>query len=83
VSELCRELQIPFVEKNLQVHDVVNADEAFLATTPYGIAPVTRVNGLTIADGKPGPLFARLTGAWSRQVGMDVLEQIMSPEKVH
>lgn len=83
VSELARELQIPFIEKNLQVHDVVNADEAFLATTPYGIAPVTRVNGLTIGDGKPGPLFDRLTEAWSRQVGMDVLEQIMSPEKVH
>ena len=83
IRELCEQLQIPFIERNLQVHDVINADEAFLATTPYAVAPVTKVNGLLIGKGQPGPMFARLTEAWSQQVGMDILEQIMSPEKVH
>ena len=83
IQELCSELQIPFIQKDLQVHDVVNADEAFLSTTPYGIAPVTKVNGISICDGKPGPIFRRITEAWSQKVGMDVLAQIMEAEKVH
>ena len=59
-----RPLQIPFVERDLQVYDVINADEAYLATTPYCLAPVTKINGLPIGAGVPGPLFARLIAAW-------------------
>ena len=83
IQELCSELKIPFVQKNLQVHDVVNADEAFLSTTPYGIAPVTKVNKISISDGKPGPIFRRIVEAWSNKVGMDVLAQIMEAEKIY
>ena len=75
VIELCAKLQIVFTEREFQVHDVINADEAFLTTTPYGIAPVTRINGLNIGNGKPGPLFNRIASAWSEQVGFDILEQ--------
>ena len=75
VIELCVKLQIVFTERDFQVHDVINADEAFLTTTPYGIAPVTRINGLDIGNGKPGPLFNRIASAWSEQVGFDILEQ--------
>ena len=73
--ELCAKLQVAFSERDFQVHDVINADEAFLTTTPYGIAPATRINGLDIGNGKPGPLFKRIASAWSEQVGFDILEQ--------
>ena len=76
VIEICGDLGVPFVEQDLQVHDVVNADEAFLATTPYCMAPCTKINGLTIADGKPGPMFYRLISAWSEREGVDVVEQV-------
>lgn len=78
VIELCAKLQVSFVERDFQVHDVVNADEAFLTTTPYAIAPVTKINGIGIADGKPGPLFNRIVTAWSEQVGMDIVGQILA-----
>jgi len=78
VMELCAKLQIPFIEREFQVHDVINADEAFLTTTPYGIAPATRINGLPIGDGTRGPLFKRIAEAWSEQIGFDILEQICS-----
>jgi branched-chain amino acid aminotransferase len=81
VMELCSRLEIPFIERDFQVHDVVNADEAFLTTTPYGIAPVTRINGIAIADQKPGPLFGKLAKAWSKQVGLDILQQILSSKR--
>jgi branched-chain amino acid aminotransferase len=77
VIDLCRELGIPFVERDLQVHDAINADEALMPTTPYSLAPVTRINGLPIGDGRPGAMFKRLTDAWSRLVGMDIVKQIL------
>ena len=76
VIELASELGIPFVERDFQVFDVVSADEAFTATTPYCLMPVTRINGLPIADGKPGPVLSRLLEAWGQRVGVDIYQQI-------
>jgi branched-chain amino acid aminotransferase len=78
VIEICSKIQIPFAERDVQVHDVINADEAFLTSTPYGVAPVTKINGLPIGDGKPGVLFRRLAQAWSERVGIDIVGQILS-----
>lgn len=76
VIELAAKLGIPFVERDIQVHSVVNAGEAFLSTTPYCLMPVTKINGLAIADGKPGPVYRRLMDAWSKEVGLDIELQI-------
>jgi len=76
VAEFCDELGIGFEERNFQVYDVINADEAYLATTPYCLAPVTKINGVVIADGRPGPVFAQLMAAWSDRVGLDIVGQI-------
>lgn len=76
VIELAHELGIPFVERDFQVYNVINADEAFTATTPYCLLPVTRINGLPIGDGRPGPVYRRLLEAWSRLVGVDIAAQM-------
>jgi len=78
VAELCAELGLGFEARELQVYDVVNADEAFLSSTPYCLAPVTRINGVEIGTGKPGPVFAKLIAAWSEKVGMDIVGQIVA-----
>ena len=75
VIELCAEMGIPFIERDLQVYDVVNADEALLTTTPYCIAPVTHINNIQIARGKMGPITRRLFDAWSEKVGLDIIKQ--------
>lgn len=77
VIELCAELGIPFQERDLQPYDAINADEAFLATTPYCLAPVTRINTMPVGDGLPGPIFRRLLAAWSHKVGVDIGEQVL------
>jgi branched-chain amino acid aminotransferase len=77
VIELAAELGIPFVERDIQVFDAVNADEAFLSSTPYCLMPVTRINGRTIADGRPGPIYRRLLDAWGRRVGLEIERQII------
>ncbi|MCX6992545.1 MAG: hypothetical protein NT011_05295 [Kiritimatiellaeota bacterium] len=38
---------------------------------------MTRINGVSIGDGRPGPMFKRLTEAWSRLVGMDIVKQVL------
>jgi branched-chain amino acid aminotransferase len=38
-----------------------NADEVFVTGTMGGIAPVVRIDGRVIADGRPGPVTGRLT----------------------
>src|SRR5262249_6571462 len=76
VIELAGKLGIPFVERDLQVFNVINADEAFTASTPYCLMPVTKINGVAIADGRPGPMVRRLLAAWSEEVGLDIERQI-------
>jgi branched-subunit amino acid aminotransferase/4-amino-4-deoxychorismate lyase len=76
VMELAAKLGIPFVERDFQVFSVMNADEAFLASTPYCLMPVTRINGVAIGDGQPGPVLRRLLAAWSELVGLDIGGQI-------
>jgi branched-subunit amino acid aminotransferase/4-amino-4-deoxychorismate lyase len=76
VIELAKKLGIPFVERDIQVHSVMNADEAFTASTPYCLMPVTKINGVPIGDGRPGPVWRRLLAAWSELVGIDIEHQI-------
>ena len=78
IIELCSRLGIPFVERDLQIYDALTADEALVTTTPYCMAPVTRINGVLIGDGRPcGPVFDRLIEAWSADIGLDIRRQIL------
>lgn len=76
VIELCAELGIPCVERNIEVYDVENADEAFMTGTPFCMLPVTGINGKPIGSGKPGAMFRRLLDAWGDRVGLDIEAQI-------
>ena len=64
VQELCSKLRIPFEQTDFKVYDVMNASEAMLTSTPYCLAPVTRINGARIGNGEEvgGPVF-RLSGS--------------------
>ena len=78
VREIAEELGWNWVEKDLQIYDVANADEAWLTTTPYCAAPCTQINNTVIGSGKPGPMYKALMDAWSERVGMDVIAQIVA-----
>jgi branched-subunit amino acid aminotransferase/4-amino-4-deoxychorismate lyase len=75
VIELASRLGIGYAERDFQVHDVMNADEALLTSTPYCVMPVTRINGVAISTSQPGPIHRRLLTAWSDLVGLDVAMQ--------
>lgn len=46
-------------ECDFTLAQVYSADEAFVTGTLGGVTPVTRIDGRTIGDGRPGPLTAR------------------------
>lgn len=74
---LAHKLGVPVVETDLQLYDAITADEAFLTTTPICIGACTRINGIAIGDGKPGPIFERLLDAWNKEVNVDIRGQVL------
>ncbi|MBI4823871.1 MAG: aminotransferase class IV [Nitrospirae bacterium] len=76
MDELAKQLNIPCHERNIELYDVVTADEAFFTGTPFCMLPVSRINGLTIGSGKMGPITKMLMERWSRNVGIDIIAQI-------
>ena len=70
-------MAIPYCERDLQVFDVLNTDEAIITSTPYCLMPVTKINGIAVGEGKPGPVFRCLLDAWSEEVGVNIGQQIL------
>ncbi|HVU88148.1 MAG TPA: aminotransferase class IV [Pirellulales bacterium] len=68
-------LGVAVSEAPLTVADVESADEVLLASTPYCLLPVTRINGHAIGTGRPGDTYARLLAGWNTLSGLDVAEQ--------
>jgi len=78
VFDLARELGIPVVEGELQPYDIYNANEVFLSSTSPCVLPVTRVDRRQIGKGVPGPIVQRLLDAWSKAVGLDIVQQALT-----
>lgn len=74
-GELAGRLGLALVERPLAADDLLRADEVLLTSTPWCLLPVATVNGRRIGDGRPGPIFARLIGAWSEDTGVDIAAQ--------
>jgi branched-chain amino acid aminotransferase len=78
VMELGREMGMEVVVCDFQAYDVYSADEAFFTTTSRCILPVTKIDGITLSKGVPGPSTRKLLRAWSGKVGIDIVEQALS-----
>ena len=78
VLEVAQEMGIEVREGDYTPFDVYKAEEAFLTSTPWSMAPVVSLNGLKIGQGVPGPVFHQLIQAWSERVGIDIVDQAMA-----
>ncbi|MEK7857831.1 MAG: aminotransferase class IV [Elusimicrobiota bacterium] len=76
IFELAESLKLKVVETNIDVYDVMNADECFMTGTPFCLLPVARINGEPIGQDVMGPVTRRLLDRWSRNVGVDIPAQI-------
>ncbi len=76
IFELARELGLECIEKNIETYDVYTADEAFMTATPFCILPVSSLNGSPIGNSAMGSITRSLLAAWSKNVGVDIIQQI-------
>jgi branched-chain amino acid aminotransferase len=76
LTELLEEMKIPFREEDIQTYDIINADEAWVPTTPYCLGPVVKINGISIGTGKPGPVWRKIIDKWGQVAGKDIYKEI-------
>jgi branched-chain amino acid aminotransferase len=55
---------VPASEEALPPGALADADEVFLTSTVRGVAPVTRVDGRPVGDGRPGPVTRRVAALY-------------------
>lgn len=60
VMALAQKEHIPVEEEMLTRHDLYNAKECFLTGTAAEIAPIVKIDGRTVGNGKPGPVTLQL-----------------------
>ncbi|HWL09177.1 MAG TPA: aminotransferase class IV [Planctomicrobium sp.] len=82
VIELAQRNGVKSKRANLTPEDVANADEAFLTSSTYCLVPVSSINGIPMrsaaAGTVSGPMTARLTDLWSKELGLSFVEQVHS-----
>ena len=63
--------KIPFDEIALFPKETHMMQEAFLCSSVRGPLPITRIEGMRIGNGKPGPVFRRLRELYDRECETD------------
>jgi D-alanine transaminase len=60
VVKLAEERQLRVEERAFTVEEALKAKEAFITSASSFVQPVVKIDGKTVADGKPGPMATRL-----------------------
>jgi branched-chain amino acid aminotransferase len=81
VFEVCNELGINCIEKNIEPYDIYTADEAFMTGTPFCMLPVFRFNETKVGNGEFGIITRKIIEKWGKNVGVDIINQIKKFEK--
>ena len=64
MEELCAADHIPFKVQRISRAEVFAADEVLLSSASKEVLPVVTIDGLAIANGKPGPIYKKLYAAY-------------------
>lgn len=68
VIDLATSLGIVVIERTMERHDILTADECFLTGTAAEVIPVTKLDGRPIGDGEVGPVSRKLRVAYGKLV---------------
>ena len=60
VVKLAEERQLRVEERPFTIEEALKAKEAFITSASLFVQPVVSIDGKVIADGRPGPIAARL-----------------------
>ncbi|PUA33076.1 MAG: branched-chain amino acid aminotransferase [Candidatus Terraquivivens tikiterensis] len=68
IIKLIRELGMEVVERDITPFELITAEEVFLTGTGAEILPVTKINGIQIGDGVPGPITRKVMQEFEKLV---------------
>ena len=68
MEELARDCGIPFQARPITEAEVGSADELMLTSATKEVLPITQYEGRPVADGRPGPVYARLRAAYDEAI---------------
>jgi branched-chain amino acid aminotransferase len=77
VLEIAEELHVRWEEKEMTLHDLYNADEAFFVSTSLEIQPLVEIDARLVGDGGEGATTKRIRGRFNeikRSQGTHALE---------
>jgi D-alanine transaminase len=77
VLHLCNEIGLSFAAARVTLPDLIGADEVILVGTTTEILSIVRIDGHSVADGRPGPISRRLEEAYRAAV-----ERWLAPQPV-
>lgn len=64
IEDICRARGIPFELRRVSREEVQHADELLLSSATKEVLPVTRLDGLAVGNGRPGPVYAQLMAGY-------------------
>jgi branched-chain amino acid aminotransferase len=65
---IAKELGYQVEERSITIHEVYNADEAFVTGTAAESVPLIKVSGRVIGDGKAGPVFTKIADNYRKVI---------------
>jgi branched-chain amino acid aminotransferase len=77
--ELARARGIAVHERDLQPHDALTADEAFIASTGYVLLPVPAIDGVALPPRPRDSIYGTLLASWRELLGFDFVAQAQAP----
>jgi branched-chain amino acid aminotransferase len=63
--DLLKEMEYPISETNIGLFDLYTADEVIVTGTAAEAAPIVKIDGRRIGNGKPGPVTKKMVAAFS------------------
>ncbi len=64
--QVCADTGLRLAEQSFTAEEAKSAHEAFLTSTANFVMPVVKIDGVPIADGRPGPVTRQLRAAYGR-----------------
>jgi D-alanine transaminase len=66
IEELCAEAGLSCEMRPVIREEVFSADELLLSSATKEIVPITRLDGVPVGDGRPGPVYQKLYAAYQQ-----------------
>ena len=66
VIELMDRDRVEHAERIFTEAEMLDADEVWITSSTKEILPVTRINGVAVGAGRPGPVYARVRGVYQQ-----------------